>query len=107
MHGMLKSAAASAIPALLGLAVFPVHPDGTAQLARFYRVGSPIGGAATGIIGSKGDKITGNRVTALGGTGLDNSTGGSTGFSEVVDGATISGISLGRGQGNAIAGKRG
>jgi hypothetical protein len=170
MHGMLRRAAVSAVPALLGLAVSPasalatphtgqaaagpvkggreVHErlvqlprsgtaqgrtakttadtswsngtgagfaatpaapginGGTAWLARFSRIGPPIVGATNGIIASKGGKTTGNRVTSIGGVGIDNTIGGSTGFNEVVDGATNTGVSQGHGQGNAVAGKR-
>ena len=108
-------AATPASPAILmfpaASIAIPVSPGsglngGPARLARFSRVGPPTVGAANGIIASKGDKITGNRVSTVGGTGIDNTIGGSTGFSQVVDGATNTGISQGHGQGNAVAGKR-
>ena len=74
MHIMLKRAAASAIPALLGLAISPV----TAMAAP--HTGHVTGGAADGVIAfSKGSKLFGNHVYANAGPGIDNSHGASAG----------------------------
>jgi hypothetical protein len=74
MHVMLKRAAASAIPVLLGLAVFPA----TAMAApHAFPV---LGGSADGIISfCAGSKIIGNSVYATSGSGIDNSRGGTFG----------------------------
>ena len=74
MHSMLKRAAASAVPALVGLVIFPA----TAVAAPHG--GHVVGGAADGVIAfSKGSKLFGNHVYANAGTGIDNSHGASVG----------------------------
>jgi hypothetical protein len=69
MHVMLKRAAASAIPALLGLAISPA----TAMAAP--QSGPVIGGSAHGVIIHGKDAILGNDVYALGSVGIDNRRG--------------------------------
>ena len=74
MHVMLKRAAASAIPALLGLAIYPA----TAMAAP--QSGPVRGGAAHGVIVyGKGNTLTGNHVSANAGSGTSNSRGATTG----------------------------
>jgi hypothetical protein len=74
MHGMLKRAAASAIPALLGLAISPATAMAAPHTVHV------IGGAADGVIAfGKGSTLIGNHVYANAGTGIDNSHGTSAG----------------------------
>jgi hypothetical protein len=74
MHVMLKRAAASAIPALLGLAVF--FPA-TAMAAPH---GGPVhGGLAHGIIIYGKDEVAGNHVYANGAAAINNSVGTTAG----------------------------
>jgi hypothetical protein len=74
VHVVLRRAAASAIPVLLGLAVSPV----TAMAAPH---GGPVlGGSADGIIAfGKGSKIIGNSFFATGLPAIDNAVGGTAG----------------------------
>jgi hypothetical protein len=69
MHVMLKRAAASAIPALLGLAISPA----TAMAAP--QSGPVIGGSAHGVITYGKDTILHNYVYAVGPAGIDNRRG--------------------------------
>jgi hypothetical protein len=74
MHVMLKRAAASAIPALLGLAISPA----TAMAAP--QTGHLIGGSADGVIAfGKGSTLIGNHLYVTAGPGIDNSTGATVG----------------------------
>jgi hypothetical protein len=77
MHRMLKRATVSAIPALVGLAVFP------ASAMAAYHPGSAVGAPANGILNfGKGDKATGNHVSGAGGNGnyiFRNITGSESG----------------------------
>jgi len=77
MHRMLKRAAASAIPALLGLAISPA----TAMAA--FHPGPAVGAPANGILNyGVGDKSTANHIYGTGGSGVTlyrNVTGSETG----------------------------
>ena len=71
MHVMLKRAAASAVPVLLGLAISPATAMAAPQ---------PIhGGLAHGIIIHGHDEVLGNHVYANGGPGINNSVGATAG----------------------------
>jgi hypothetical protein len=74
VHVVLRRAAASAIPVLLGLAVSPV----TAMAAPH---GGPVlvGGSAHGIIIYGPDEVIGNHVYATGNAGINNSVGATAG----------------------------
>ena len=73
MHSMLKRAAASAVPALLGLAISPA----TAMAAPH---GGPLlGGAAHGVIIYGQDKIVANHVYANGAPAINNGVGATAG----------------------------
>jgi hypothetical protein len=74
MHSMLKRAAASAVPALIGLAIFPA----TAMAAPH---GVPVtGGTADGVIAfSKFNTLIGNYVYANAGAAIDNTHGTTVG----------------------------
>ena len=73
MHIMLKRAAASAIPALVGLAIYPA----TAMAAP--QTGPVVGGVAHGVIIYGKDVILHNYVYANGAAGINNSSGATAG----------------------------
>jgi hypothetical protein len=73
MHVMLKRAAASAIPVLLGLAISPA----TAMAAP--QSGPVIGGSAHGVIIYGKDIILGNHVYVNGAAAINNSWGTTAG----------------------------
>ena len=73
MHNMLKRAAASAVPALIGLAVFPA----TAMAAP--HTGPLIGGAAHGVILHGKVAVLHNHVFSDGAPGINNSVGTTAG----------------------------
>ena len=74
MHIMLKRAATSTIPALLGLAIYPA----TAMAAP--QSGPVTGGAAHGVVAyGSGNTLSGNHVSANPGSSIDNSRGATTG----------------------------
>jgi hypothetical protein len=73
MHVMLKRAAASAIPALLGLAISPA----TAMAAP--QSGPVIGGSAHGVIIHGKDVILGNHVFVNGAAAISHSWGATVG----------------------------
>jgi hypothetical protein len=74
MHVMLKRAAASAIPALLGLAISPATAMAAPHTVHV------IGGTADGVIAfSHGSTLFRNHVYANAGPGIDNSHGATAG----------------------------
>ena len=74
MHVMLKRAAASAIPALLGLAIYPA----TAMAAP--HTGHVTGGTGDGVIAfGHGSTLSHNHVYVAGAPAIDNSHGASAG----------------------------
>ena len=105
MHCMLKRAAASAIPALVGLAVFP------ASAMAAYHPGSAVGAPSNGIANfGKADISTHNFVTGIGGsayslyrfiTGSESGASGTTGSHNTGNGAGAN--STGKGAGVFVA----
>ena len=93
MHVMLKRAAASAVPVLLGLAVSPA----TAMAAPLP--GPLHGGLAHGIIIHGHDEVLGNHVYANGGGGINNSAGATFGNGVVsVSGNSVKGRAAAHGR---------
>jgi hypothetical protein len=74
MHIMLKRAAASAIPALVGLAIYPATAMAAPQTSHVT------GGTGDGVIAfSHGSTLFHNHVFAEGAPAIDNSHGGTAG----------------------------
>ena len=69
MHNMLKRAAASAVPALIGLAVSPATAMAAPQSGPVH------GGAAHGVISYGKHAILGNHVYTVGGSGIFTARG--------------------------------